>query len=269
MRNMLEHWDEVETRLIGARSICVLADFDGTLSPLVDRPDEAELPRAARRVLKALASRKRVIVGVVSGRALKDIRERVGLQGLWYVGNHGFEIARPTGEEVRFYDEEDIRSLDEVRDDLERETAGFEGVELEHKGPILTLHTRRVPEESFPRVEQAFLGVIRRYHRRVMLSHGIDVLEARLRGSCDKGTALRHIRRTLPVGTLILYFGDDLTDRDAFRMLQGLGISVQVGDREDSLADYMLADPASVVEALVRIQDHVNVEKTTRRRGGR
>ena len=266
MKPMLEHWDEVETRLIGARSVCVLADFDGTLSPMVDKPDRAELPAAARRVLKSLASRSRVIVGIVSGRTLADIRSRVGLSGLWYVGNHGFEICRPTGEEERFYDDEDIRSLQEVRDDLEREVAIIEGTLLEHKGPVLTLHTRCVAEDVFPRVEKSFLSVVRRHHRRVRMAKGIDVFEARLRGSCDKGTALRHIRRTLPVGTLILYFGDDLTDRDAFRMLQGLGLSVQVGDRKDSLADYMLPDPASVVEALGRIESHVRVEKTTRRR---
>ena len=263
---MLAHWDEVETRLIGARAVCVLADFDGTLSPIVDIPDKAELPAAARRVLKSLASRSRVIVGIVSGRSLADIRSRVGLSGVWYVGNHGFEICRPTGEEERFYDDEDLASLRKVREEMEREVSTFEGTLLEHKGPILTLHTRNVSEELFPRVEKSFLSVIRRHHRQVRVAHGIDVLEARLRGSCNKGTALRHIRRTLPVGTLILYFGDDLTDRDAFRMLQGIGLSIQVGDREDSLADYMLPDTASVVEALGRIEDHVRVEKTTRRR---
>jgi trehalose 6-phosphate phosphatase len=99
-----------------------------------------------------------------------------------------------------------------------------------------------------------------------MITRGSRVLEARVRGTCNKGTAVRLIRREHPAGTLFVYFGDDMTDRDAFRALRGFGVSVQVGGDEPILADYTLPAPDAVVETLGRIGEAMRAAKTRTRK---
>jgi trehalose-phosphatase len=266
MRDLREHWEELASRAGEAGRVCVLADYDGTLVPLVDRPELAVLPDATRRVLRDLEANPRIILGVVSGRSLENISALVGLPGLWYVGNHGFEIRTPGGREMRFYEEDDLRFLAAVTDELAAETADIPGAVIERKGPIVALHFRLVAEDRVPDAERAFLRVADRHHRRIMVGRGSRVFEARMRGNCNKGTALRIIRRELRLGTLLLYFGDDLTDRDAFRALHGVGLSVQVGPDDAALADYSLPDPAAVVATLRRLDGILTEKRATRRR---
>lgn len=265
MKDPREDWDGFAARLGEARRVCVLCDFDGTLTPLVERPDLAALSAPAAKVLRCLRENPRVTVGIVSGRALQDLRARVALDGLWYVGNHGYEILSPDGQERRFYEKEEAEFLAEVCSELGRATAGTAGVILENKGPVVAVHYRQVPEVAVQGVVKAFLSVVDRYHRRVMIARGSFVLEARLRSTCNKGTAVRYIRHELPAGALVVYFGDDLTDRDAFRALRDLGVSVCVGP-DVPLADYALPDPGSVIDFLGRMEEALRGPRVTRSR---
>jgi trehalose-phosphatase len=134
---------------------------------------------------------------------------------------------------------------------------------------VVALHYRRAAADRVPDVERTFLRVVERHRRAVMMGRGHCVLEARLRGNCNKGTALRFIRRQLPSATLIVYFGDDITDRDAFRALKGLGVSVQVGTDDPGLADYTLPDASAVVGALLRIDERLRARSTRVRKDRR
>lgn len=268
MTNLLSAWTSFEPRLDAARSICVLSDFDGTLAPIVDRPDLAALPPEARRAMAALGANRRVVLGVVSGRALGDLVPRVDLPGLWYVGNHGYEMRTPEGDLQRFYEESDLKLMAAVADELERAAAGVPGAIVERKGPVTALHYRQVDADRAGEAEQAFLRVVERYHRHAMVSRGHMVLEARLRSSCNKGMAVRHIRKELPAGALVIYLGDDLTDRDAFRELRGGGVSVEVGVSDTAVADYTLRDPGEVAELLRRLERRL-ADRPTRIRPGR
>lgn len=252
--DLRRHWNELLPRLQESRGVCLLSDYDGTLTPLVDRPEDATLDAEMSRILGALARNPRVVFGVVSGRSLEDLRSRVGLPGIWYVGNHGYEIVSPEGRERRFYEKDEASFLAGVADELARATSPFPGVLVENKGPVVAVHYRRVAAESVSDVEKAFLSVVDRHHRRIMIARGWCVLEARLRSGCNKGMAVRFIRQELPAGTFMLYFGDDLTDRDAFRTLRRWGVSVAVGP-DEGLAEYTLPDPGAVRESLGRIEE--------------
>ncbi len=81
--------------VVSARRPAIFFDFDGTLSPIVDSPEAATLVPGADKALRALAAL--YPVAVLSGRDLDDIRERVGIPGLWYAGSHGFEMVGPDG----------------------------------------------------------------------------------------------------------------------------------------------------------------------------
>jgi len=253
MTDSFRHWDEFTLRLRDAPRACVLSDFDGTLTPLVQRPELPTLSTAARSAIESLVRNPYASFGVVSGRSLADIRRRVDVEGIWHVGNHGYEIRRPTGEEHFFYDPEDVRHLDLLREDLERRTVSIEGVTLEPKGPILAVHFRQVDPARVVDVERAFVEAVDTRSQRLMMTRGNMVLEARLRASCNKGTAIRFIRRELPSRALVIYFGDDCTDRDAFRELRSWGLSIQVGGEGAGLAGFTLPDSDAVIEAFHRI----------------
>jgi alpha,alpha-trehalase len=189
----------------------------------------------------------------------------VDLGGLWYVGNHGFEILSPEGQETRFYSPEEAGLLDEVCRQLMGELRSIPGVLLESKGPAVAIHTRGVREEHLPGVEAAFLRVMKLHPRELMMGRANRVLEVRLRGSCNEGSAVRFIRETLPVGTLLSYFGDYLADSDAFRALQGGGVCVSVGSA-GNLAEFALPDPGAAVDVFVRIDTELRERITVRRR---
>ena len=83
-------------------------DFDGTLTPIVDFPNQAVMLPETRVTLKRLSEISTFSVTIVSGRALNDIRERVGMANLTYAGNHGLEI---WGEDLHFVQPEAVQRI--------------------------------------------------------------------------------------------------------------------------------------------------------------
>jgi len=253
MTDLRDDWDLVSLRLSAAPRVCILSDLDGTLVPIMDRPELVHLPSSVRRILQSLAKSTRGAAGIISGRALDDLISRVSVEGIWYVGNHGFEMRSPDGEVTKFFDGGDVEYVNLIRDELAAQTASVPGVLLEHKGPIVAVHYRQVELPRVAEVERAFLRVMERHRQRMMVANGDRVFEARLRGIRNKGTAVRLIRRELPSGSFVMYFGDDVTDADAFRELRSAGIAVEVAGCDSPLAHYTLPDPSAVWEVLQRI----------------
>lgn len=258
MRNLLSAWSEVTGRIEQARAILVLADFDGTLSPLEETPGAVVLPSEARSVLEELKSGPKSSVGVISGRKLADLEARVGVSGIWYVGNHGFELRTPTGEGRTFFAPEEAEFIRAIEQEVAKSTANIPGILLENKGPTLAVHHRRVETARVPEVERICRHVFHRNQQRLRLIQGLCVFEFRLREGFNKGTAVRLIRKESMKGPLTFYFGDDVTDDDVFRVLLGVGIGVKVGRRPSRLAPYSLRGPEEVLEALVRIRCQLN-----------
>lgn len=253
MKDLLKEWEEVRVRLMAAPHLCILTDFDGTLVPFSADPSVPQLSDSTRKILESISRKARVSLGVVSGRALDDLGPRIGIPGIWYVGNHGYEMRSPKGEERRFYEAEDVEYIAQIRKELAEALSGIPGVILEHKGPILAVHYRAVETDRVGDVQRIFLGIIERHHHQVMIGRGDQVLEARTRSGANKGRAVHLIQREMPAGTLTVYFGDDVTDRDVFRELKGIGLSVEVGGADSGLAEYTLLHPESVTEILSRL----------------
>ena len=86
---------DVRERLAVTPRIGVFLDYDGTLTPIVARPELALPTPATRSVLADLA--EVCVVGIISGRDLDDVRGIVGSDGLWYAGSHGFDVYAPDG----------------------------------------------------------------------------------------------------------------------------------------------------------------------------
>src|SRR5438445_11216671 len=90
----LDYVDEIVAEM-GARRLVVFLDYDGTLTPIVSRPEKAGLSNSTRQTLQKLAAQAPATI--LSARDLEDIRHRVGIGGIVYAGSHGFDIARPRG----------------------------------------------------------------------------------------------------------------------------------------------------------------------------
>lgn len=94
MKHLFESWDKIKKDING-KYILLFLDYDGTLSPIVNTPDEAVIPRQIQSLLDRLSGDPRCKIAVISGRSLKDIKNKVGLKNIIYSGNHGMEIESP------------------------------------------------------------------------------------------------------------------------------------------------------------------------------
>src|ERR1700757_3529200 len=144
----LDHVQEI------ARSgdrLAVFLDYDGTLTPIVDHPEDAWLSDSMRQVLRELAAR--VPVAILSGRDLDDVRRRVDLDGIVYAGSHGFDIAGPGFR--RELGTEYLADLDKAEKELHEPLDEISGAQLERKRFSIAAHYRNVNENDVPALTQA------------------------------------------------------------------------------------------------------------------
>jgi len=227
------------------RRLALFLDYDGTLTPIVQRPEDAVLAEPTRAVLRKLALRHPV--AIVSGRDLKDVRERVGIEGLHYAGSHGFDIAGPRGAHAHEAALGAAPRLAAAADDLARDTRDLAGVQVERKRFAVAVHFRRARASDAPAVEAAVARALAR-HPGLRKTGGKMIFELRPDVDWDKGRAVLWLIEELQLQeALPVYIGDDLTDEDAFRALAGRGLGVAVQDApQPTAAAYTLRDPDEV-----------------------
>jgi trehalose 6-phosphate phosphatase len=191
------------------RRAAILLDVDGTLAPIVPRPEDAHVPDETRRELARLAGRY-ALVAAVSGRPRAEVEGMLGVDGVAIVGEHGLELAPDAG-----------RWASTI-------AAFASGVDwpAERKPLSVSFHFRRADDEDaarayLERVAEAAAreGLVPRWGRKV--------LEVRPPVAADKGTAVRALVARAGVDRA-LYAGDDTTDVDAFGGLDGLELAVRV-----------------------------------------
>jgi trehalose 6-phosphate phosphatase len=214
----------IEPLLAEPAAAAVLCDFDGTLAPIVDRPELARVPDAARVALARIADRY-ALTAVVSGRRATVARELVGLEKLTYIGNHGYELLLPNAPEARAAPELGSRgaAAAEFVAGLDRSELDLVGLRVEDKGPIVALHWRGAADIAGAQDLAERIGAAAVEHG-LVLHRGRMVLELRPSDDVDKGTAIE----SLLYGTeaaVALYAGDDRTDLDAFEALDRLEAS--------------------------------------------
>jgi alpha,alpha-trehalase len=252
----LIEWEEIAARA-SDRPLVAFLDFDGTLSGLVDDPDDAVLASGMAAALDALAHR--ATVAVVSGRGADDVRARIGRPDVWVAGSHGFEILAPTGERHERPDAAAAATaLAEAATRLEEVLAGVDGVLVERKHLGLSVHDRMVDAGHVDGVRRAAAEEAAR-HPELRVTHGKRVTELRPDVDWHKGEAVRWLLgRCAPADDPVaLYVGDDTTDEDAFAALgpDDLTVVVEAGGPPDrpTVAQWRVADPGEVRELLSRL----------------
>ena len=188
----------------------VFLDVDGTLAPIVERPEDAAVPEEARAEVARLAERY-ALVACVSGRVSVDIRRMVGVEGVEYVGVHGLEG-----------DTNAERFIPQLAAFAER--IDWQWTVENKAGVTLSFHYREAPDEADAR-RRADEIAHEAEEEGLTPHHGRKVLEVRPPVQVDKGTAVRRLLAERGIGRA-LYAGDDTTDLDAFRGLEEAGLDV-------------------------------------------
>jgi trehalose-phosphatase len=199
----------------------------------------------------------KISLAIVSGRSLRDIRNRVGLKGIYYVGNHGMEIFEPQSGVRQLLPKRVVRGLDVISDRLNFEFKGIEGILVENKKYTLSIHYRNVDPRWTPFIQLKLRQEIKASVIPLQLCRGKKVFEIRPKSKVDKGTAvLSLLGKEKNSEILPVYIGDDRTDEDAFRSLKRKGITVLVSRPRPvaSLAQYCVRGPSEVHQFLEMIQ---------------
>ena len=218
-----------------------MLDVDGTLAPIVPRPEDARVPEDTRDEVSRLAQRY-ALVACISGRTGEDAQRIVGAAGVRYVGVHGLELDP------------------EAADWRERIHSFAAGVDwpVEDKGLTVSFHYRQAGDED---AALEYLEEVAERARREGLvpRFGRKVLEVRPPVRADKGTAVRHLLAEADLERA-LYAGDDTTDLDAFHALDGLELAVRVAVSSDEApeelvrsADVVVDSPEELVDVLRRL----------------
>jgi trehalose 6-phosphate phosphatase len=220
----LEDSDQL-VRDLADRLPAVFLDYDGSLTPIVDRPEDTLISESMREAAQGLAGRHPA--GVVSGRERWVVQELTGVDDLFVAGSHGFDIWSPAGGEIRREEGAGFADLIEnVNRRLHREMDPIEGaLTLIEKKTSVAAPYRLVSEDERPRIKEIVAAVLEENPDDLKVTPSKMVYEIQPNGEWDRGKATLY-----PLGGLCLdrgdvmpmYLGDDLTDEYAFEALAGL-----------------------------------------------
>jgi trehalose 6-phosphate phosphatase len=229
----------------------VFCDVDGTLAPIVPRPEDSRLLDGVREALEELRERV-LLLAFVSGRGLADVERLVGLPGCAYAGNHGMELHR-VGRDPELAEgvAEHLAAIAAFVADWPPGRLAEGDLRLEAKGATVSVHARGARDPEAARLQLARIASDA-LDRGLVPSSGREVLEVRPPVAVDKGTAVRALLRDSGARAA-LYIGDDRTDADAWRALRAMRVE---GAVESAIG---IAVAAGEVPASVREEADVEV----------
>ncbi|MFW6055120.1 MAG: trehalose-phosphatase, partial [Thermodesulfobacteriota bacterium] len=251
-------------RQIQDKRVAVFLDYDGTLTPIVSRPEEAVLSQDMQRTLIDLA--EKCTVAIISGRGLADVRGLVDIESIYYAGSHGFEIQGPGDLKMELEAARELLPiLDEVEEDLENKLKPVSGSLVERKKFSIAVHYRNVALEDSAQVETIVDEVLSR-NPKLSKGTGKKVFELKPKIDWHKGRALRWLLEKLDLdqyGVMPIFIGDDVTDEDGFNALPRKGVTLLVGDESrKTAAKYRLESVSEVQDFLYMLKVYLRNWKT-------
>ncbi len=239
--------------IAGAKTLLIALDFDGTLAPHVDRPEEARAIAGTREAVQALLDLPGVRVAFVSGRALVSLQHVAQPQdSVLLTGSHGIEVQLDTPDiELNLLSAE-LEQLDILTRVLEGISSSFAGTTIERKPAGLALHTRLSTPKDGQRAEREAREQLLDQLPTLTVREGKNVLEFSVRSS-TKGDAVAKLREYTQADR-VFYAGDDVTDEDAFAALEQGDVGLKIGQGA-TLAGYRVRSPHEVTRVLVRVAE--------------
>jgi trehalose-phosphatase len=251
---LFDRWVEVKRMVSAAERVRVFLDFDGTLAPLCERPEEARLSDGTRRAIERLVRYRHVSVAIVSGRRRGDLIGQMRLPRVECWGMFGWErrdsCSLPPGARAE---------LSRVRVRLRTALRGLRGVRVEDKGLAVSVHVRGVPAATARRAHAVLRQTLADAGGHLHVLAGSKVWDVVPREVAGKGFVLREALRGARRPFLPVYVGNDATDEPAFDALAG-GITVRVGSARaaSTKARYRLADPDEVRRFIEQLEGELS-----------
>lgn len=241
--------------------LALLFDYDGTLVPLAAHPRLATMMPRTRRLLRRLAGRSRIALGILSGRELSELRTLVSLRNICYAGNSGLELDL-RGTLISHPDLQNaIPAISALVGLLQKVINKFPGAWLEDKMIGLTVHYRDVPINQIPDLQSQVSVVSEPFLDRMRFTDGPKAIEIVPEVGWNKGTAVKFILEHLGQDDLLpLYAGDASNDDAAFEIVSEMGgICIGVGAGIRHFAHYCVADPAALLSFLLVLDKYLRV----------
>ncbi|MCU0651927.1 MAG: trehalose-phosphatase, partial [Candidatus Omnitrophica bacterium] len=252
-------WRQVKRKL-NNKHVVFFFDYDGTLTPIAQNPQQAVIPQKVKKLLRKLLQKPDCTLAIISGRALEDIKHIVGLKGIIYAGNHGLEIEGP---EIKFKSQVSPRLKSVIRsiyEDMVNKLLKIKGVFIEDKGLAISVHYRLVDAKDIRGFLSKFCEITGLFTVRdkIKISEGKKVYEIRPPVAWDKGKAVLWLlaKQQFLLGKekiFPVYMGDDVTDEDGFRALKNKGLTIFVGEPKASGAAYYVKNTEEVIQFMQQV----------------
>jgi trehalose-phosphatase len=238
--------------LSGHPEVLVALDFDGTLAPLQDDPENSRMLPEAREAVDALTGVDGVHVSLVTGRAFENIMRVANPHPEWFlVGSHGIEVVAP-------HERDSYATPQLVPDEL---LQGFHQIARDIPGPRievkpfgLAIHTRGLEDDVALAAEAATRLLCDEWPDDLVIRSGHGILECAVSGR-TKGDGLRSLWEALDVHAT-LFIGDDVTDEDGFAVLGSEDLGIKVGEGATKAA-HRVADPHEVIRVLWNLHERL------------
>lgn len=250
---LFRSWTEIRGRIQAAKELAVFLDFDGTLVGLRRRPGDVRVPRRIKRVLESLAGHENVFVAIVSGRRLRDLQTMFDVQGVHTFGLHGAESeGRKTA--LRKITR---RALARTRRDVRSQLGILPGIWIEDKILSLAVHYRGASPAIVREADAALLRIVAPLRHNISAMSGEKVWEILPREIAGKGATVREVLADRDERALAIYAGDDTTDESAFAAIPDQ-ITVKVGNKNKTCAQFFVRSPADVLRFLTRLEKELS-----------
>lgn len=253
-KHLFDCWGEITGQIRRARHVALFTDFDGTLTRIRSDPEAVDLPQRVREALVKLAA-SGMMVGVVSGRKVADVRKRVQVKRIWYAGAHGMFLRDPENQSFSLARPEHKMRIRAAIRLLEKNIRGARGLRIERKVATVALHYRGASPASQRIARDAVARAMERDPNLCLLASK-KVWGLLPDATSDKWGAIKFImdreqQRNSGGRSLLIFIGDDATDERVFARMKG--ISVAVGKKSKTAARYWLQSPGEVHKFLDRL----------------
>jgi trehalose 6-phosphate phosphatase len=233
--------------------LLVALDFDGTLAPEVDDPEQARALPEAKSAVISLLELPNTRVALISGRSMASLEVVTGLpDSALLVGSHGVEIRLDHPGDTVSLDTTELRQVDVLNEVLGEVADSFDHVWLESKPAGFALHTRLATDHNSRVAHLVALSEATAEIDNLKVRHGKDVLEFSVRGT-TKGDAVEHLR-SYTNASAVFYAGDDVTDEDAFAALGPDDFGLKSGAGE-TIAAHRVQGPKQVAQVLALLAE--------------
>ncbi|KAM3736603.1 hypothetical protein ACB098_10G176400 [Castanea mollissima] len=257
----LSSFEEIKS-MAHEKQMIVLLDYNGTLSPIVNNPNQALMSTEMHSAVREIS--EHFPTAIISGRSRNKVFQFVRLNNIYYARSHGMDISNPSVSLNYGNHEHQTRTIDEkgndmvnfcpvrdflpiiqtIKDKLEKIAKDIKGASVEDSKFCLSVHFRCVNEENVGKLKEMVESTMEFYND-FRISEGKKVMEICPIINWDKG----HSSNVLPI-----YIGDDKTDEDAFKMIKSIGrgfpVAVSTSPKETE-ALYSLRDPTEVMSFLI------------------